>query len=88
MNSHHFGMPHPDSYLSHLPDLQRSEKSEAVDANSEDMKAHPGVIEAHNGAVEAPLEPWKISTVVQCCGIRITLARSLILIRIRVKIEY
>jgi hypothetical protein len=57
MDPHHFGMPYLDSYLSHKPDPHRSEKLKAVDANSEDMKAHPGVIEAHNGAVEAPLEP-------------------------------
>jgi hypothetical protein len=80
-------MPYLDSYLSHKPDPHRSEKLEAVDANREDMKAHPGAIKAHNGAVEAPLEPWKISMVVQCCGIRITLARRRILIRIKVKIE-
>jgi hypothetical protein len=35
-------------------DQHRSKKSEAVDANSEDVKAHPGVIEAHNGAVGSP----------------------------------
>jgi hypothetical protein len=68
-----------------------------LDANREDMKAPPGFIEAHkwsgggspgvreahNGAVEALLEPWRISTVGQCCGFSITLARSII-----VKIEY
>jgi hypothetical protein len=68
MDPHHFGMPHPDSYLIHKPDPHRSEKLEAVVANSEYMEVHPGVKEAHSGAVEAPLEserltmvPWMLS---------------------------
>jgi hypothetical protein len=68
MDPHHFGMPYPDSYLSHKPDPHGSQKSEAVDANSEDMEVHPGVREAHNGAMEAHLEserltmvPWRLS---------------------------
>ncbi len=68
MDSHHFGMPYSDLFLNHKPDPHQSEKSEAVDANSEDMEVHPGVREAHNGVVEAPLEserltmvPWTIS---------------------------
>jgi hypothetical protein len=63
MDPHHFGMSYSDSYLSYKPDLHLSEKSQAVYANSEDMEVHPGVREAHNGAVEAPLESERLTMV-------------------------